>query len=225
MAHRQSKSNPAQELFDSALTRAEEGTLSRLDRPYKIQLFLDGLHYGTETVYRAPLRVLRERTCQCFDGAVFGAALLRRLGHPAVVLDLLPNRRDDDHVLALFRQDGHWGALAKSNFSGLRFREPVYRDVRELIMSYFEHYYNLDREKTLRGYTRPLDLKVFDRRRWMTEDATMDLISEKLDAIRRYPILTRPMTSRLSPVDARLFQAGLHGANMAGVSTFPPRKR
>ena len=225
MADKKKIDGSAVELFDQALTKAETRLVAGLSTPYKIQLFLDGLDYGSETVYRAPLRVLRERTCQCFDGAVFGAALLRRLRYPALILDLLPNRRDDDHVLALFLQDGHWGALAKSNFAGLRFREPVYRNLRELIMSYFEHYYNLHAEKTLRGYTRPLDLKAFDRRQWMTLDETMDLISRRLDKTRRSRILTRPMIARLSPVDGRSFSAGLHGANRAGLSVPPRRKR
>ena len=94
----------------------------------------------------------------------------------------------------------------------------------ELIMSYFEHYYNLHREKTLRGYTRPLDLKAFDRRQWMTRDETMDLISHRLDKIRRVSILSRPMIARLSPVDERSCQAGLYGANRAGLSV-PPRRK
>jgi hypothetical protein len=225
MADKRKIYGSALDLFDRSLTRAEERLVAGLSTPYKIQLFLDGLDYAAETVYRAPLRVLRERTCQCFDGAVFGAALLRRLKYPALVLDLLPNRRDDDHVLALFKGDRHWGAIAKSNFAGLRFREPVYRDLRELIMSYFEHYYNLHCEKTLRGYTRPLDLKAFDRRQWMTKDESMDLISQRLDSVRRYQLLTRPMTARLSPVDERSFRAGLHGSNKDGLSEPPARKR
>lgn len=212
------------DLFNQALTKTEARLIAKIDRPYKIQLFLDGLDYASETVYRAPLRVLHELTSQCFDGAVLGAALLRRLGYPALILDLLPNRRDDDHVLALFQQNGHWGALAKSNFTGLRFREPVYKDLRELIMSYFEHYYNLDREKTLRGYTRPLDLKAFDRRQWMTNDDTMEMISQRLDEIRRFTLLTKPMIARLSPVDERAYNAGLHGANRAGLSVPPTIK-
>jgi hypothetical protein len=224
MAGRKKKDMSVADCFDQALTGAERRLVARLNTPYKIQLFLDALAYGTETVYRAPLRVLRERTCQCFDGAVFGAAMLKRLGYPALVLDLLPNSRDDDHVLALFRQDRHWGAVAKSNFAGLRFREPVYRNLRELIMSYFEHYYNLHREKTLRGYTLPLDLKAFDRHQWITCDETMDLISRGLDNIRRVPILTKPMIARLSAVDERSSQAGLHGANRAGLSV-PLRKK
>jgi hypothetical protein len=225
MACRKKKDMSAADCFDQVLTGAERRLIARLNTPYKIQLFLDTLSYGTETVYRAPLRVLRERTCQCFDGAVFGAAMLARLKYPALVLDLLPNRRDDDHVLALFRRNGHWGALAKSNFAGLRFREPVYRNLRELIMSYFEHYYNLQREKTLRGYTLPLDLKALDRSQWMTCDETMELISRRLDNIRRVSILTRPVIARLTPVDERSFRAGLQGANRAGLSVPSHKKR
>jgi hypothetical protein len=224
MADRQKADMAAADRFDQALTKAEQRLVGRLDTPQKIQLFLDGLAYGTETVYRAPLRVLHERTCQCFDGAVFAAALLHRLRYSTLILNLLPNRRDDDHVLALFQRDGHWGAVAKSNFVGLRFREPVYRTLRELIMSYFEQYYNLHREKTLRGYTRPLDLKAFDRLHWMTRDETMHLIAQRLDETRRVSLLTRPMIARLSPVDERSCQAGLHGANRAGLS-MPPRKK
>lgn len=211
-------------LFEAELTGAEGRLLARLDSPGRIQLFLDSLAYASETVYRAPLRVLRERTCQCFDGAVFGAAMLRRLGYPALILNLLPNNRDDDHVLALFRRDGYWGAIAKSNFAGLRFREAVYGTVRELVMSYFEHYYNVKREKTLRGFTRPLDLKPFDRSRWMTRDETMEKIAQRLDDISRVYLLTRPMIVQLSLVDARSHQAGLLGANLGGLFR-PPRKR
>lgn len=147
--------------------------------------------------------------------------MLERLRYPALILDLLPNDRDDDHVLALFKRDGHWGAMAKSNFAGLRFREPVYRTLRELVMSYFEHYYNLHREKTLRGYTYPVALKTFERHQWMTRDETMELIARRLDSTRRMRLLTRPMIRRLSLVDKRSCRAGLHGANMAGLSKPP----
>jgi hypothetical protein len=210
--------------FKKALTSAEKKLIARLDTPVKIQLFLDDLAYGSETIYRSPLRVLRERTCQCFDGAVFAAAMLHRLRHPALILNLLPNSRDDDHVLALFQQNRHWGAVAKSNFAGLRFREPVYRDLRELVMSYFEHYYNLHAEKTLRGYTLPLDLRAFDHSRWMTQDDTTHLIAHRLDRKRRVSILTRPLIARLSLVDKRSLEAGLHGSNKAGLSR-PPRRK
>jgi len=214
----------AEDHFNDSLSSAEVKVVAELKRPDQIQHFLDMIAYASETIYRSPRRVLNEQACQCFDGAVFAAAMLYRLGYPALILNLLPNKRDDDHVLALFRHDSHWGAVAKSNFSGLRFREPVYRDLRELVMSYFEHYYNLQKEKTLRGYTRPLDLKAFDRCQWMTNDQTMHLIAEKLDRSPRYGIITRAMAGRLSLVDDRSCRAGLHGANKAGLST-PPRHK
>jgi hypothetical protein len=150
--------------------------------------------------------------------------MLRRLGHPALVLNLLPNDRDDDHVLALFKQRGHWGAVAKSNFVGLRFREPIYRTLRELVLSYFEQYYNVAGEKTLRGYTLPLNLKTFDKFHWMTRDEPLEQIAQRLDEIRRVSLLTRPMLARLSLVDKRSRQAGLLGANKAGLYQ-PPHRR
>ena len=113
-----------------------------LKTPAAIQAFLDETPYSAENRYRCPLSVVRDRKAHCFDGAVFAAAMLRRLGHPPLIVDLLPNERDDDHMLALFRVDGLLGAVAKSNFSGLRYREPICRSLRELILSYFEDYFN-----------------------------------------------------------------------------------
>ena len=136
---------------DFGFTRAERAVFRKLSSPEKIQRFLD-----TELGYdrgangwkcRSPRNVLREGTAQCVDGAIFGAAALRLIGHPPLLLDL-EAVRDDDHVLAIFRLRRHWGAIAKSNYAGLRFRESVYRTLRELVMSYFEHYYNPAGEKT-----------------------------------------------------------------------------
>lgn len=203
--------------MDAALSRAERRILEGLTTPWAIQDFLDGLLYSADPFYRCPLRVLRERTAHCFDGALFAAAMLRRLGHPPLILDMIPNERDDDHVLALFKRHGHWGALAKSNFVGLRFREPVYRNLRELVMSYFEHHYNVEGEKTLRGYTVPLNLKAFDPLQWMTQDAAADDIAGRLDEIRRISLLTETQVAELSPVDERSRAAGLQGANEAGL--------
>jgi hypothetical protein len=138
-------------------SKRELRTLRGLQRPERIQRFLDeevGYDTGDGGARcRSPRRVLRERLAACMDGALFAAAALRVNGHPPLLLDL-EAERDDDHVLAIFRQHGRWGAIAKSNYAGLRFREPVYRTLRELVMSYFEHYYNLRREKSLRNYSR-----------------------------------------------------------------------
>lgn len=205
------------EAFDRELADTERDIISELTTPSKIQAFLDGIAYSTDDFYRCPLRVLRERTAHCFDGAVFAAAALRRLGHPPLILDLLSNGRDDEHLLALFKVDGHWGAVAKSNFVGLRFREPVYRSLRELAMSYFEQYYNIEREKTLRGYSGPLNLNRFDRFDWMTTDEPLELIARRTDEIRRIDLLPPALAERLSPVDERSYQAGLAGADPKGL--------
>jgi len=124
--------------------RDELATLRLLKTPERIQTFLDSeIGYNKElqgATCRSPRRVLRDRLAHCMEGALFGAAALRVQGFPPLLMDL-EAVRDDDHVLAIFRQCGHWGAIAKSNYSGLRFREPVYRTLRELAISYFEHYY------------------------------------------------------------------------------------
>lgn len=207
----------AVDTFMRALTEAERGLIAGLTTPVRIQAFLDAVPYSTEPVYRCPLQVLRDRLAHCFDGALFAAAMLRRIGHPPLILDMIPDHRDDDHLLALFKRDGRWGAVAKSNFAGLRYREPVYRNLRELVMSYFEQYYNVAREKTLRGYTVPLNLEAFDALDWMTSDAPLEMIADRTDTIRRFALLTPPMVAGLSPVDERLYAAGLQGADAAGL--------
>jgi hypothetical protein len=207
----------ATEALERVLSDAEREILNSLKSPAMIQAFLDGIAYSTDDFYRCPLRVLQERLAHCFDGAIFAAAALRRIGYPPLILDLLSNGRDDEHLLALFKAGGCWGAVAQSNFVGLRFREPVYRSLRELAMSYFEQYYNLAREKTLRGYTGPLNLGGFDRLDWMTRDEPMERIAQRTEQIRRVDLLSPGMAERLSPVDERSFRAGLIGADPAGL--------
>jgi len=203
--------------FTAALTPAERKVVQGLKSPLAIQSFLDTVVYSTENRYRSPLTVLREHVGHCYDGGVFAAAMLRRLGHKPQVLVLIPNRRDDEHMLALFKVDGHWGAVAKSNFSSLRFREPVFRSPRELVMSYFEGYFNAAGEKTLRAYTAPLNLSRFDRQNWETDDAAMDLIAEALDRGPQYPVVTPAQVRRLTRADARSVAAGLLGSDEAGL--------
>jgi hypothetical protein len=214
----------AVEDFNQALTQSERQVMARLTTPRKIQDFLDGLAYSTEIIYRCPLRVLRERIAHCFDGAMFGAAALRCLGYPPLILNMPAILHDDDHLLALYKRDGRWGAVAKSNFVGLRFREPIYVTLHELVMSYFEQFYNVERKKTMRSYTVPLNLKAFDKLNWMTNDETLERIGERLDEIRKVRLLTRRMIANLSLVDERSYRAGMLGANKAGLYK-PPAKR
>ena len=196
-------------------TAEERSIYRRLNKPEKIQRFLDEeIGYNKEKkgpTCRGPRRVIRERTAQCMEGALFGAAALRMIGFKPLLLDL-EAVRDDDHVIALFRQGGRWGAVAKSNYSGLRFREPVYRTLRELTMSYFEHYFNLAGEKTLRAYSRPVDLTRFDRIQWMTAEFDLWPIPEYLCEISHKCLLTSGMERALSRMDRRLFEAGRLGS-------------
>ncbi len=198
------------------LTREEVRLLRRLKSPFGVQHFLDNqVDYNKERqgpTCRSPRRVILDRLAHCFEGALFAAAALRVLGYPPLLLDL-EAVRDDDHVLAVFRQRERWGAIAKSNFAGLRFREPVYASLRELAMSYFEDYYNLDGERTLRSFsTRPVDLGRFDSMGWMTAENDLWEIGEYLCEVRHTPLLTPAMIRALSPVDERSFHAGQHGS-------------
>jgi len=182
-----------------------------LTPPWRIQKFLDGLDYDVAGAgCRSPRRILAERRVQCMDAALFAAAALRVQGHPPLLLDL-EAIYDDDHVLALFRQNGNWGAIARSNYSGLRFREAIHPTIRSLVLSYFESYFNLRRQKTLRRYSRPVDLSRFDRIGWMTSEEDLWDIPEYLAGIPHRRLLSTRQERGLSPVDRRMFEAGLVG--------------
>lgn len=202
--------------FVDRLEPASRAVFTALESPAAIQAFLDAVPYSCEPVYRSPRQVLADRLAHCFDGALLAAAALWRLGRPPLIVDMVAER-DDDHILAVFKQGGCWGAVAKSNFAGLRYREPVYRSLRELVMSYFELYYNTEREKTLRGYTGPLNLRTFDRLDWLGSDAGLERIAERLDTIRFKPLLSAAQTALLQPVDRRSYEAGLAGADPLGL--------
>ena len=189
--------------------------LRSLKTPGGVQRFLDEIHYNKEhegPTCRSPQRVLRDRLAHCFEGALFAAGALRVLGYPPLLLDL-EAVRDDDHVLAVFRRNGAWGALAKSNYAGLRFREPIYRTLRELAMSYFEDYYSVEGERSLRSFsTRPVNLARFDRIPWMTTERDLWEIGDYLTIVPHTRLLTPTMIRNLSSMDSRSFAAGLTGS-------------
>ncbi len=206
------------ELLESHLTHEQRATLRGLDTPRKIQDYLDATPYSPEHANRCPLQVMNDRLAHCLDGAMFAAAALRRAGHPPLLLDMFPDPgMDDDHVLAIFKQNGRFGAVAKSNFVGLRFREAVFSSLRELVMSYFEQFYNINGVKTLRTYTRPLDLVRFDRLGWEYTTRGADAIEQALLARKRFPLFTPAMLAALSPVDELTYKAGLMVANYDGL--------
>ena len=192
------------------LLPAELRTLRSLNSPVKIQKFIDGLAYQYADTAGSPRRVLRERRGHCLEGALLAAAALRVNGRPPLVMDL-ESVRDDDHVVALYRERGLWGGIAKSNYAGLRFRAPVYRTLRELALSYFEHYYNLRGERTLRAYSVAVDLSRLDARHWMTDEEEVWSVPELLIAARHYPIVPDKVARALPRMDRRSFEAGMHG--------------
>jgi len=185
-------------------------TLRALKTPQHIQRFIDGLTYQYADTAWSPERVLRERKGHCLEGALVAAAALRVHGHAPLLMDL-EAVRDDDHVVALYRERGLWGGIAKSNFAGLRFRAPIYRTLRELALSYFDHYYNLRGERTLRAYAGPVNLARLDRLHWMTAEEDVWCVPELLIAARHYPLFPHRVARALPRLDRRSFEAGMHG--------------
>jgi hypothetical protein len=205
--------NEAKEIF----TADEQKVFRTLTSPYTIQEFLDEVEYSDEARYRSPRSVLRDGKAHCYDGAIFACAALQYHGYLPQIVELLPNDHDDDHIVALFRRGAAWGAIAKSNFAGLRYREPVYQTLRELMMSYFESYYNTQRERTMIGYTAPLKLNRFHALHWQTDDAAMDVIGDALSEQKSYSILSAAQRRGLTPVHKHFAAAGLFGAKETGL--------
>lgn len=208
------------------LTRAELALLRRLSTPDRIQQYLDGLMYNLEKdgeTLRSPRRVMRDRTAHCAEAAFFAAAAFRVNGRPPLVVDL-EAVRDDDHVLTVFRDRSLWGAVALSKFAGLRFRAPVYWTLRELVMSYFNDYYNWDGERSLRAYSRPVSLSRFDGIGWMTSEDDLWPVTDHLARIPHVPLIPRAAARRLAILDRRSYDAGLHGApGHRPAGSHPPR--
>jgi hypothetical protein len=192
------------------LTGSEARRLRALSTPARIQEFLDEMPYHLADTAWSPRRVLRERTAHCFEGAVFAAAALRVNGYAPLLWDLEADR-DTDHVIAIYRERGHWGAMAKSNYAGCRGRQPIYRNLRELALSYFEDYFSMRRHFTLRRFSRPVNLARFDERSWMITEKPIWFIAEYLVDIHHYQLLPPGMARRLGRTDLRSFQSGLVG--------------
>ena len=182
--------------------------LSGLDTPIKIQDFLDGLEYNLEEkgeTYNSPRVVMRLREADCFEGAIFAAAALRFQGRKPLLIDLLSSKADSDHVLAVFKQKGRWGAIGKSKYTFFAYREPVYKTIRELAMTYFDLYFNYWGKKTMRGFLKqPLNLAMFDKKQWMTTEKSIKYIATYLDKLPHEKVLKRGMAlglRKITPLD------------------------
>jgi hypothetical protein len=197
-------------------TKDEIRFLKTLNNPDKIQGFLDAIEYNPVYECRSPRWVIRKRSAHCFEGALFAAAVLQFHGYKPVIVDLKAYN-DDDHVITIFKEDGHWGAVAKSNFTSLRFREPVYRSLRELVMSFFDFYFNTVGDKSLRSYSIPLDLTVYNPRHWATTDEDLEYIGDKLEEIKHFPVINEKMIKNLKRASDIMLQAGMLGSRPEGL--------
>ena len=184
--------------------------LRALKTPAQIQKFVDALPYQYANTALSPQRALRERKGHCLEGAMLAAAALRVNGQPPLLMDL-EAVHDDDHVVALYREGGLWGSIAKSNFAGLRFRAPVYRTLRELALSYFEPLLQPARRTHVARLLAPVNLARLDSLHWMTSDEDVWCVPELLIAARHYPLFPDKVARALPRLDRRSFEAGMHG--------------
>lgn len=196
----------------SDLSPAERRVFARLDTPAKIQDFLNAIpinHEPDGDTCLSPREVLKQNRAHCMEGAMLAAAILRFHGHKPLVLDMTAAQDDQDHVVALFRRHGHWGAISKTNHAVLRYREPVYRTIRELALSYFHEYFlQKNGKKTMRTFSGPVDLSRFDGRGWMISEDDVWYVPEYLCEVRHFPLLTRAQTAALRPADEIEIKAG-----------------
>jgi hypothetical protein len=192
-------------------TKSELRFLRSLNSPAKIQRFLDEVPYNLANTAWSPRLVMQKKTAHCLEGAFFAAAALRANGYPPLILDM-EAVRDTDHVIAVFQQGKAWGAIASSNYATCRFRSPVYKSLRELALSYFEGYFNLRAERTLRTFsTHPINLSRFDKKNWMLSEKPLWYIAEYLFDVPHTNLLTPAMEKNLTRLDPRSFKSGQLG--------------
>lgn len=192
-------------------TQKEIALMKRLNTPAKVQDFLNSLKFNFEkdgkNVIKSPIRVLREKNAHCIEGAILGAYVLSLHGYKPLILHLKTTKGDFDHMITPFKKDGLWGALSKTNHAVLRYREPVYKNIRELVMSYFHEYFLDNGNKTLRSYSIPLNLNIFEKG-WEVAEYDLWGIDDELDKIKHYNILSKTVLKNLRKVDKVEVEAG-----------------
>ena len=189
----------------SVLSRAEAKIFRTLSSPRKIQDFLDTLAINMELgvrTYMSPRRVLSTGEAHCVEGALLAAAACAYHGARPLLLDFQAAFDDEDHVVALFRQNRHWGAISKTNHPGLRYRDPIYPSTHSLAASYFHEYYLWDGRKSLRSFSKPFDLSRYAPESWITADHELDWLVHALDASTHVPIVPKGNLPGLRPATA-----------------------
>jgi hypothetical protein len=194
-------------------TKKEIALMRKLNTPAKVQSFLNQLSFNFETngeTLKSPLFTLRVGNAHCLEGALLGAYILSLHGFKPFILHLKATTNDYDHVIVPFKVKGSmglWGALSKTNHAVLRYREPIYKNIRELVMSYFHEYFLDTGQKTLRQYSKLLNLNSFQKN-WMTLDGDLWGIDQELDKIKHYDIVPKDIIKKLRKADRIEVQAG-----------------
>jgi len=191
--------------FESHLPAKLKKKFKSLHSPFAIQEYLDSMPYKGEERDRSPLNVMLDNQGHCLDGGFLAALCLWHIGFKPLLIDIVPDPgMDDDHVLALYQIEGRWGALAKSNYVNLGFREPVYKNLRELVMSYFEHYVSIHQQKCLTGYTHIFNAANYTRYNWAWDEEGANKVYYKHFYGRKpIPLISKSMAKRLNPVTDR----------------------
>lgn len=210
------------ESYFRLLNEKEQKFFKQFSSPFDIQLYLNSVKYNPDYVTKSPRMIMHRQMANCFEGALFAAAVLRMLGHKPLIVDFMAYN-DDDHVIAVFKQNNLYGAVAKSNTTTLRYREPVYRSIRELVMSYFDFYINTLGDKSLRSYSNPVNLSMFDKFNWMTTDDDLEFIGDYLFTIKHNEILDARSIKSLSPADKDVLEICFIGSDPNGL--FKPKKK
>lgn len=193
------------------LNKKELKILRSLNTPKKIQDFLNKIQINFEEkgdTCLSPRMVLKNWKAHCIEGAMLAALALRINGEKPLVVDLTASDRDFDHVICVFKKNGKWGAIGKTNHAVLRYREPIYKDIRELVMSFFHEYFDDNGRKNLRSFSAPVDLSRFDKIGWMTREDDVWEIPDYLAEVKHFPILTRSQISGLRKADEIEIEAG-----------------
>ena len=193
------------------LNEKETDLLMKLDSPRKIQDFLESLKINFEEngdTCMSPRKVLQEGKAHCIEGAMLAALALRLHGEKPLLVDMTSVKKDFDHVIAVFKKHGHWGAISKSNHAVLKYREPVYKNIRELVLSFFHEYFLDNGKKTLRSYSKPVDLSMFDKKGWVTSEKNVWCIPSYLGKVPHKKIMNRKQISSLRKADDIEIEAG-----------------
>ncbi|HTZ41996.1 MAG TPA: hypothetical protein VMC07_02195 [Candidatus Omnitrophota bacterium] len=193
------------------LDEKELEILMALDTPQKIQDFLNKIPINFEEngdTCMSPRMVLRENKAHCIEGAMLAALALRIQGEKPLVIDMTASKDDFDHVVCVFKRNGMWGCISKTNHAVLRYREPIYKSIRELVMSFFHEYFDDNGKKNLRSYSLPVDLSRFDEKNWVTSEKDVWFVADYLDKVKHFPILNRRQIKELRKADETEIKAG-----------------